>query len=127
MTTESDEKLLRLLPPHTGKVLKSDASVVNLADLLFAVFEAGAARVRASFRSLEHVDISAVDHVVAIGNGVADGIYCDTAGEILKIDTLTLTGFTTLALQEGYNPIEVTKIYKTGSTIAGNVDVGSFE
>lgn len=125
--TAANEKLLKLLPPHTGKILKSDAEEINLADLLSAVFNAGAARVRASFRSLEHVDISSVDHVVTIGDGVADGIYCDTTGEILKIDTATMTGFTTLALQAGYNPIEVTKIYKIGSTIAGNVDVGSFE
>lgn len=82
--------------------------------------------VRASFVSMEHVDISAVDHVVAITAGVADGIYCDTAGEVLKIDNSVLVGYTLPALQAGFNPIEVTKVYKAGSTIVGNVDVGSF-
>ena len=87
----------------------------------------GVGHIRASFKSMEHVDISGGDHVVVINSGVADGVYCDTAGEILKIDNNSLTGFTTLPLQAGYNPIEVKKVYQTGSTIVGNVDVGSFD
>ena len=75
----------------------------------------------------EHVDSLAAspnaDHAITINSGLAYGVYCDTAGEILKIDTPRQTGFTTLALQAGYNPMKITKIYLTGSTISGNVDV----
>lgn len=127
MAETTIQRLLRTLPPHTGRMIKSDATEINVADLLSAVLTSGAARIHASFRSLEHVNISVADHDVAIGGGTADGIYCDTVGEVLKIDTPTMTGFTTLELQIGYNPIEVTKIYKDGSTIVGSVDVGSFE
>ena len=83
-------------------------------------------QVNASARIWEHVDISSTDHTVSLKGGVADGVYCDTAGEILKIDTTLQTGYTTLALQAGFNPMEVTKIYKTGSTISGSVDVYGF-
>ena len=84
------------------------------------------APIRASVIELEHVDISGGDHDVVINSGLAYVVYCDTAGEILKIDNTKMTGFTTLALQAGYNEIEVTKIWQTGSTIAGNVDVGAW-
>jgi len=77
--------------------------------------------VYASVKVWENVDISSTDHTPSLNNGVAMAVYCDTAGEILKIDTLESTGITTLALQAGYNPIEVTKVYKVGSTITGNV------
>lgn len=80
----------------------------------------------ASAREMEHVDIGTADHQVTINGGVAMAVYCDTAGEILTIDNTMLTGYTTLALMEGWNAIEVTKIYQTGSTISGNVDVGAW-
>jgi hypothetical protein len=80
-------------------------------------------QVGASARELEHVDISGGDHDVVINGGVGMAIYCDTAGEIIKIDNTMMTGYTTLALQAGINEIEVTKVYQTGSTITGNVDV----
>ena len=86
----------------------------------------GASHVRASFKSLERIDISGGDHDVVINNGVADGVYCDTAGEVLKIDNNSVTEFTTLPLQAGYNPIEVTKVYQAGTAIFGNVDLGGF-
>lgn len=82
--------------------------------------------VRASVSEMEHVDISGGDHDVVINSGLAYGIYCDTAGEILKIDNNKLTGYTTLGLQAGWNEIEVTKVWQAGSTIAGNVDVGAW-
>ena len=81
---------------------------------------------QASLKWLERVDISSTDHTYGLNGGVAFGINCDTAGEILKIDNTTQTGFTTVALQAGYNPIEITKIWKTGSTITGNIDIGSW-
>jgi len=78
-------------------------------------------------REWEHVtSISAsplVDHTVTINGGVAYGVYCDTEGEILKIDNQTQAGYTTLALQAGFNPMEITKIYAVGTTITGNIDV----
>ena len=86
----------------------------------------GGAHVRASARVFEDVDISSGDHTISLNGGVADGVYCDTAGEILKIDTTQQTGHTTLALQIGFNPIEVTKVYQAGSTISGNVQAYGF-
>ena len=80
----------------------------------------------ASAREMEHVDISGGDHVCALESGIALAVYCDTAGEILKIDNTKMTGYTTLALQAGWNEIEVTRVWQTGSTIAGNVDLGTW-
>ena len=70
----------------------------------------------------------AADHTVAGNNGVATVIYCDTAGEILKIKLLDGSDYTTPPLQAGYNPRVCTYIYATtaGSTIAGTVEVGSW-
>jgi len=79
----------------------------------------------ASAKALELVDVSSTDHSVVIGGGIAMAMYCDTAGEILKIDMPAMTvPFTTLALQAGWNQISCTKIYKVGSTIAGGIMLG---
>jgi len=70
----------------------------------------------------------ASDHTVAINDGIAYCIYCDTAGEILKIKLLDGSDYTTPPLQAGYNPRICTYIYSTsnGSTIAGNIEVGAW-
>ncbi len=80
----------------------------------------------ASAKFFELVDISSVDHDVVINDGVAMAIFCDTDGEVLKIDTPDQTGYTPLPLIQGINPISCTKIYKTGSTITGNVELWSW-
>jgi hypothetical protein len=87
---------------------------------------AGATHVNASARIWENVDISSTDHTPSMNGGVADGVYCDTAGEILKVDTTRQSGYTTPALQAGFNPMEVTKVYKVGSTITGNAALYGF-
>jgi len=89
-------------------------------------YTVGSAHSYASASLLELVDISSTDHTVLINGGQAMAIYCNTAGEILKIDTGRQTAFTTLALQAGWNQIAVTKVYKTGSTIAGSVMLGAW-
>ena len=83
--------------------------------------------VEASIQYLEAVDISSTDHTVAEGNGVGRCVICDTAGEIIKFDSTKQTGMTTVALQAGITPLEVVKVYKTGSTISGNVQVGGWD
>lgn len=83
----------------------------------------GSDHIFASAREFELVDISSTDHEVSINDGIAFAINCDTAGEILKIDTEVMTGYTTLPLVEGINLIQCTKVYKTGSTIAGIVEL----
>ena len=80
----------------------------------------------ASARFIERLDIGSGDHTFSLGDGVAYGVYCDTAGEILKIDNTEMTGYTTLALQAGWNPLEVIKVYQTGSTVAGDIDLYSW-
>lgn len=80
----------------------------------------------ASVKTWEAVDISSVDHDVTLNDGLAMAIYCEVAGEVLKMDTTEATGQTTPALQAGFNPWECTKVYKTGSTLAGNVYVVSW-
>ena len=82
--------------------------------------------VNASARQWEAVSLASTDYVPTMNGGLADGVYCDTAGCILKIDTSRVTGYTTLALQAGFNPMEVTKIYKTGSTLAGSIAAYGF-
>ena len=77
----------------------------------------------ASARLFERLDISGGDHIVEINEGTGLAIYCDTAGEIIKFDNTEMTGYTSLALQAGFNEIEVTKIYQTGSTVAGDIDI----
>jgi len=79
----------------------------------------------ASISNDEEVDISTTDHTVAINNGIAMCVVCDTDGEILKIDTPKQAGITRTFFK-GYNPRAVTKVYKVGSSIAGNVWLGAW-
>ena len=80
-------------------------------------------KVFASAMELELIDISVADHNVSINDGVGMVINCDTAGSILKVDTPKQEGYTTLALASGINYITVSKVYKVGSSIVGNVEV----
>lgn len=86
-----------------------------------SVESGGAKHFYASTKIWETVNIVAGDHAPALTGGVAKAMYCSQAGEVLKIDTTLQTGYTTPPLQAGFNPMEVTKVYQTGSTIAGTV------
>ena len=80
-------------------------------------------KVFASASKLEKLDISGGDHDVVINNGVAFGVNCESAGEILKIGTTEQTGYTTVPLQAGMNLIEIVKVYQTGSIVADAIDL----
>ena len=72
-----------------------------------------------SAREWEAVDVTGGDQTPTINGNKAMGLYCDTAGTIIKFDSSKATGIT-VTLPAGWNPLEITKVYQTGTTVAGN-------
>lgn len=58
------------------------------------------------------IDVSAADQTLAAG---CWALYVGVAGDI-KVDLPNAAGITVKNAAVGYHPIEVTKVYKTGTT-----------
>ena len=85
---------------------------------------AGPKAVQASAQYMEL--LTGNDQDIAVGGGIAKGVLCDTAGSVLQVVS-TKSAFTTIALQAGYNPIEIVSIVGAGTTLVGNVQAYGFD
>jgi hypothetical protein len=79
---------------------------------------AEALHVFASVREWEA--ITAANANITINGGVAMGIYCESAGDVVQISNSITTNKATPVLQAGFNPWEVTETFAAGTVLVGN-------